>query len=180
MSNISIWNTTGIVSRLKDLADRRKSASQIAAILECEFSVTVSRNAVISKCQREEIRLNGTWRAGVRKALRCRTQRRTAPKPKARVYPLASMPYGPPVRPLTFLEVGTGQCRFPIDDSTGADMRVCGEKTHKAGDRHLPYCKQHASEAYLPEKKKRRKADRADPVYKPQTPMAFDYRSGRI
>lgn len=170
MNHGGIWQIPGLLDRMKQLAGTGKSASEIAPTLSHEYRVRVTRNAVIGKCQRTATPLRGSVRAGARPAVR-----RPAKPRKPRLHPLASMPYGPPVRPLSIVEVGPSQCRYPVE-GTGADMKVCGAKTHKVGDRHLPYCQHHACIAY--EAGKKRKAEKSDPVYQPRNAMAFDFRRG--
>jgi hypothetical protein len=54
-----VWRQKGIVERLRLLVAEGHSADQIAARLSAERGETISRNAVIGKCDRERFQLFG-------------------------------------------------------------------------------------------------------------------------
>jgi GcrA cell cycle regulator len=145
------------VATLKKLWADGLSASQIAKQLG-----GVTRNAVIGKVQR----LNLPGRATPSRPNR-KFKKPNAPKqskgngsseqatPSSQSVALVSDPVALPDGELvTVLTIKDSMCKWPIGHPNNADFRFCGAKTHNGGQ----YCEGHASMAYQPRQKRRRKA----------------------
>jgi GcrA cell cycle regulator len=149
------------VETLKKLWTEGLSASQIAK----EMGEGVTRNAIIGKVHR--LKLSG--RATPSRPPRPRIK--AAPKPRvttsaprtstspvvARETPIAPPPLEPTPLPsgefATVLTLTNHICKWPIGDPTDPDFRFCGRKSKAAS----PYCDSHASQAYQPQSRRRRR-----------------------
>ncbi len=149
------------VETLKKLWTEGLSASQIAK----EMGEGVTRNAIIGKVHR--LKLSG--RATPSRPPRPRAK--PAPKPRVttaaprtttapaptREAPIAPPPLEPTPLPsgefATVLTLTNHICKWPIGDPTSHDFRFCGRKSKAAS----PYCDAHASQAYQPQSRRRRR-----------------------
>lgn len=152
------------VETLKKLWTEGLSASQIAK----EMGEGVTRNAIIGKVHR--LKLSG--RATPSRPPRPRVK--AAPKPRVtatnaartngtnapvvqREAPIAPPPLEPAPLPsgefATVLTLTNHICKWPIGDPTQADFRFCGRKSKASS----PYCDAHASQAYQPQSRRRRR-----------------------
>ncbi len=149
------------VETLKKLWTEGLSASQIAK----EMGEGVTRNAIIGKVHR--LKLSG--RATPSRPPRPRAK--PAPKPRAttstprinntpavrREAPIAPPPLEPAPLPngefATVLTLTNHICKWPIGDPATPEFRFCGRKSSAAS----PYCDSHASQAYQPQSRRRRR-----------------------
>ncbi len=150
------------VETLKKLWTEGLSASQIAK----EMGEGVTRNAIIGKVHR--LKLSG--RATPSRPPRPRAK--PAPKPRittstprtstttpvvSRETPVAPPPLEPTPLPsgefATVLTLTNHICKWPIGDPTDQNFRFCGRKS-KANS---PYCDAHATQAYQPQSRRRRR-----------------------
>lgn len=150
------------VETLKKLWTEGLSASQIAK----EMGEGVTRNAIIGKVHR--LKLSG-------RATPSRPPRpRAKPTPKPRVTTTTTAPRtltpstrrempAPPAplepKPLpsgefaTVLTLTNHICKWPIGDPATPEFRFCGRKSSATS----PYCEFHASQAYQPQSRKRKR-----------------------
>lgn len=144
------------VATLKKLWADGLSASQIAKQMG-----EVTRNAVIGKVQRLGLSGRATpSRPGpkVKKSNAPKQSKgsgeskQTAPssQPAALVADPVILPDGELV---TVLTIRDSMCKWPIGHPNSADFRFCGAETHNGGQ----YCEGHASMAYQPRRKYRRR-----------------------
>ena len=153
------------VETLKKLWTEGLSASQIAK----EMGEGVTRNAIIGKVHR--LKLSG--RATPSRPPRPRAK--PAPKPRVttsaprtagsttttptvqREMPIAPPPLEPAPLPsgefATVLTLTNHICKWPIGDPTEQNFRFCGRKSKASS----PYCDAHASQAYQPQSRRRRR-----------------------
>lgn len=152
------------VETLKKLWAEGLSASQIAK----EMGGGVTRNAIIGKVHR--LKLSG--RATPSRPPRVRAKPAPRAKPAATTLSRAPAapagkrePAAPPIVPLEAKPLANGElatiltltnhiCKWPIGDPSSPDFSFCGRKS-KAGS---PYCDSHASQAYQPPTRRRRRA----------------------
>jgi GcrA cell cycle regulator len=140
--------TSERVAQLRSCVSAGLTCSQIAG------EIGVTRNAVIGKMNRLGIsrprslaapapeRQRGAWRPKSDNVTRLFSQHRI----------LMRLPSAPPVAPETIrngrgcslLELGTGSCRWPINEPGSADFCFCGHPQVEG----LPYCVGHARIAY--------------------------------
>jgi GcrA cell cycle regulator len=139
------WET--MLPRLIELNAAGKSSSQIAMTLSAEFGFAVTRNAVIGKIHRHDLRPQH----------RPHTPQTRRPKDRAakgalvnhgRYFKFAKG-YKPPPEisekardPVFIVDLARHHCRWPIGEP--ADMRYCGADRCEP----LPYCEDHARIAY--------------------------------
>lgn len=148
--------TDAVVARLKELVARNDSGAMIAAALNQEFSTAFKRNAVIGKCRRLGLQLNGDahrlahQRMGgrpVERESRRQTRRTRQPKP-----PQVPRPRGPraPTGPMKWprsrgavgiMRLKSWSCRWPYD---GKPTLYCGHPVNGS----YPYCLEHCFHAY--------------------------------
>jgi len=145
----SYW-TEAKIEKLGNLYKAKLSMSEIAAELG-----GISRNAVIGKCHRLGFERRGKTAAG--------NNHQKAPRKRR---PSDSRHYKPPAsffvpiecevieladaatNPVTFAELQSDHCRWPIGEPTSPDFRFCGGNRHQEGNRTLPYCARHCRLAY--------------------------------
>lgn len=144
----TIW-TEPIVLRLKELClDSTLSNALIADVLQREFSVTVTRNAVIGKRARDGI---SSPNVKPPKTARRKSPERSRPKfqfaslPRLRVTKaaIATLPL-PTVFPHAcgLLDLSDGTCRFPCGDVGADDFFFCGSPGASLAEGR-PYCPAH-------------------------------------
>jgi len=114
-------------SALSELVEEKLSARQIAAILG------VTRNAVIGRCYRAGLQLQGrpTGNPGVRKR-----------PPVQRQIPVVERPDS---LNITFADLSTGQCKYAVTESP--PHLFCGHQTAGGSS----YCAYHYRLCYRPE-----------------------------
>jgi GcrA cell cycle regulator len=151
MGTISTTWTDERITLLKTLFERGRTCREMA------YEIGVSRNAVIGKLARLNLtrgRAARTPRAERRNGLTPQRPRGARPLQmllKARlerddeaasaVFEALPIPEGPPC---SLLELGDDKCRWPIGDTTAADIVFCGNKPLGG----FPYCTGHARMAY--------------------------------
>lgn len=140
----SIWTFENL-EKLKKLRDKGLSARQIAE----ELGNRVTRNAVIGKLNRMNLRLRSTKNAhvsSIREGLGTFRRRRRSINGRPRTYALnrfgASYPLPIaeqiPSTAVGFLDLENHHCRYPYGE--GSNIKFCGEKKSKGS-----YCETHHS-----------------------------------
>ena len=148
------WDSD-LEAALKQALAQKQSASQIADRLNAQFGLSLSRNAVIGKCNRDRIRL--TWQpknGGVHVPRDRKRQQPSAPEPlqiareAVQDSALAAADDAPPLpepapalrddgQPHALLSLPAGACKWP-GDGEGKNIQFCGLATDEA-----PYCPAH-------------------------------------
>lgn len=151
----SIWRQRPYaLDELRDAIDRKLTASQIAAELSVKFGVTITRNAVIGKANREGLSIGGA------PSLLRKPRKKISDKPKRRVAnvettvaqhqaPTAEISI-PVSRRISLFELTATSCRWPIGDPRSDDFCFCGADRVKPEDESNAYCAAHAKIAYTP------------------------------
>ncbi len=149
------------VETLKKLWTEGLSASQIAK----EMGEGVTRNAIIGKVHRLKLSGRATPsrppRPRAKPAPKPRIAATAAPRTSApsvrREVPIAPVPLEPKPLPsgefATVLTLTNHICKWPIGDPATPEFRFCGRKSSAAS----PYCDSHASQAYQPQSRRRRR-----------------------
>lgn len=139
------WSKDGIVSRLQTLVATGKAFSGIVKILNHEFGVSLSKNAVISKAHR-----NG-WEHPNRRQARAVSSLPPKRTPKAdAAIELRPEPYvirtdlPPAVARKTFLQLGRSDCRWPVGEPGTRSFGFCGQERVPG----KPYCPECCNRAY--------------------------------
>lgn len=129
---------------LRKAVAQKLTGGQITDILNAQFGLRLSRNAVIGKCGRLGIRLAGKSKGGA--GLVTTTGKRNAPPLLAKPAPPRPLPVAP--APLTaediaelrtLLTLPGGACRWPLAGE-GKMTQFCGQE--QAAD-DAPYCAWH-------------------------------------
>jgi GcrA cell cycle regulator len=139
MDSAVIWQgwTDTCVDQLRALWAEGCSASEIAKVIGA-----VSRNAVISKL--DQLGLIGNRQgSGVPNRL---YKAQTKPRPMADARDLADpVPLMIDGQPITFLNCGKNDCRWPYGDAASIDFHICG---HPVANDLSPYCEYHRRKAF--------------------------------
>lgn len=154
------WDSD-LEAALKQALAQKQSASQIADRLNAQFGLSLSRNAVIGKCNRDRIRL--TWQSRVDPVHAPRD--RKCPQPSAPMplqiareavqdSALAAVDDASPLtepapvlrddgQPHTLLSLPAGACKWP-GEGEGKNVQFCGLATDEA-----PYCPAHHAKSVV-------------------------------
>lgn len=156
-----------MTGRLEVLVREGNSSSSISRILNAEFRVALTRNAVVGKCHRMGLNLGDSaggrpksahYQIGPRK-------RQTVPRPIPQPKP---EPEPPPIEveleplaigdeQITVMNIRPHMCRWPFGDPQRPDFRFCGRHA-PAG---LSYCRDHTRKAYQPASARNRRLQKA-------------------
>jgi len=142
----SVW-TEDRVRRLKTLWLEGRSAEHIGRELACG----ITRNAVLGKVRRLGL-------SAGRAATAAPEAKRQAPRagrtgPPATSVPGAGLPRDE--EPVSLLDVGRYQCRWPLADPTSGGFRLCGARVSRGA-----YCGRHAAIGYRPARETPRALER--------------------
>ena len=113
------WLTPGIAERLIELhaASAGLSMLDIARVLNREFGVGTTRNAVIGKTRRLNLPLRepGVMPWGKKRQVKPRQPKARKRRPIAPKPPVPQL--DPPPRALTLIELSDGVCHFPLGET---------------------------------------------------------------
>jgi hypothetical protein len=128
---MNVW-TPRMLARLHELHRHGMKFKQIALTMNAEFKVSLTRNAVIGKAHRLQLR-----------------DASTAPGPRVKQDKLVETKVAPPLAPvipgaLTMLQLGYHSCRWPSDEAR-PPYTYCGAPTCAGGS----FCKAHYELAYV-------------------------------
>ncbi len=127
--------------RLRELIPQGLSGSQIAARLNDEFSLSITRCAVIGKTRRIKLQLRGSSGNRIRVAAD-RKVRIPKPKPEPKVTPKPVAPVAPDTDPVKLFDLNeSNACRWPIGEAVpylycGAPRAFCDDPLHCYCDYH--------------------------------------------
>lgn len=144
-----VWSDHS-VERLKELVSQALSSEQIASVMRKEFNTEITRNAVIGKMSRINLRSNNRQGDGYKFK---------EPKPNARKrsrYSVVGAPKQFVTSPTTaptlktiaaidpqlhcdWVALGEGMCKWPIDDTLYCGAEVVAKRK--------PYCSIHSASA---------------------------------
>lgn len=114
----SDWNTPGVTERLKQLHAEGRSFGKIAAALNAEFGLHLSRSACIGRAARLKL----PWPTRQPKFRKQRSTGPVLPRPKPQPIPEQGEPLY-----LSFFELRGSQCRYPFGNH--APYLFCGRST---------------------------------------------------
>ena len=148
---MTIWSED-VLARLKELCrDPHYSNASIAAVLNSEFHLAISRNAVIGKRTRDKI--IGCPRAKNENTHRPRRQSHSR-RPR-QISPVARLSDEPEPLPIVFLhacsiyELKNETCRFPCGDVKTDTFFFCGDPNADLINGR-PYCGPHERLTHYP------------------------------
>jgi GcrA cell cycle regulator len=145
----SPW-TEETVALLREFHGRNLTASQICTEL-CAIGVMVSRNAVIGKLARLDLRLGKTPGQFIRRGPSRNGSVINVPKiKKVSVHEIGLALPEPEGFEVHIFDLEPYHCRWPMTEGLGADTRYCGHDTVRG----LPYCAHHCARAYQPLEKR--------------------------
>jgi len=119
----------------------RKMASEGATAQMIADELGRTRNSIIGRCNRMDIRLlNGSMK-GRKKPRRAKPKR--VPMPQCLAKPPGSPPKAIEPKRLTITQLKPNSCRWPLGDPSRPDFRYCGAHADT-----WPYCQAHRALAY--------------------------------
>lgn len=150
---------------LRQLASEGKSASVIAKFMAERFNIDFTRNSIVGKCKREEIKLNyrngASGKSLVEKIERAKKekeefQRKEDEKRAKRALEVLNEKFwareegkkigamfpNPEAIGMRFMELGFRNCRYPQGDVVDGTLYFCGAPVIKDGGSYCGYCYQ--------------------------------------
>lgn len=137
------------VELLKSVTEPTNSANEIALKVNRQFGYSITRNAVIGQANRVGLTLPGLHPKGFvqPKMSPKRCERRTGAYPNrsqtSKPLPELSATKAPKSKPVSFMDLGHGQCKWPLKGKPGPEMMCCGAPSMNVGGTRHSYCAHH-------------------------------------